>query len=62
MGTEPRKIQSMRTPLVRYVADLILLEEMTWNVDLVDSIFSDEEAKIIKGIPLSKFSMVDRLV
>lgn len=44
------------------MSDLIVLEDMCWNGDLVDSIFEEEEAALIKGIPLLSSPQEDRLV
>lgn len=46
-------MQLQRSPLVNRVSDLINEESISWNVELVDSVFGEDEARLIKGISLS---------
>jgi hypothetical protein len=45
-----------------HVADLIDEDTKFWNIQLLDAIFSLEEAKVIKGIPISPIQVKDHLI
>lgn len=51
----PQRILFTQVSHLRLVSDLMLLEEMAWNVGLVDFVFSADEAMLIKSVPLSTF-------
>jgi hypothetical protein len=44
------------------VANLIDDDTKFWNTQLLDTMFSPEEAKVIKGIPISPIQVKDRLI
>jgi hypothetical protein len=45
-----------------YVAELIDEEQWSWKVNLLQEVFSEEEAKIISNIPLSPLLPKDKLI
>lgn len=57
-------VQSLRVLLDEdaQVANLIDQDTKTWNGDLIATIFHEDEAKVIKGIPLSPLQLWDRLI
>lgn len=58
------KIQSPCTTFPDYilVADLIDQDRKGWNVQLINTIFNEEEPKVIQNIPLSSLQPRDRLI
>jgi hypothetical protein len=42
-----------------HVTDLIDEDKKFWNIQLLNAIFSPEEAKVIKGIPISPIQVKD---
>lgn len=44
------------------VEDLVDNSSRSWKTDLVDEIFFEHEAKIIKGIPLSPIVAEDKMI
>ncbi|XP_012435476.1 uncharacterized protein LOC105762113 [Gossypium raimondii] len=56
------KIKSARVSSVERVSDLIMPNMRVWNEPLIDSIFSPEEAFLIRNIPLSSFPQENRVV
>lgn len=45
-----------------WVSDLMVQDPMAWNLDLIDFVFSPNEANIIKSIPLSSFLQDNHVV
>jgi hypothetical protein len=45
-----------------HVANLIDEDKKFWNIQLLNAIFSPEEAKVIKGIPISPIQVKDFLI
>lgn len=54
LGTEMVTETSKRVPIVKRICDLIIQDSNCWNSDLIRSIFGEDEAKAILGIPLPK--------
>lgn len=55
--TPPRKLEE-----TALVAELIDIERKEWNAELLNAVFSEDEAKVISKIPLSLMLPSDRLI